>query len=184
MKNGFANGREPDRSNGAGHSSVSGDGLNDRQRAFVEEYLIDKNGSKAYRRAGYTTENPEAGASSLLTNPNVQVAIQKGLERRKERAALSADWVLERLRIEALDEFSFAQARIRALELLGKHLGMFGETLTVNGKLQHEHTHTNKMAEIFGNLPPEMKQKLLEALEKKKEPLLIPAEVSNTSPPQ
>ena len=41
-----------------------------------------------------------------------------------ERAQLSTDWVLEHLKQEALNAKNDA-ARVRALELIGKHLAMF-----------------------------------------------------------
>jgi len=49
-------------------------GLQDQQRRFADEYLIDFNGTAAYQRAGYraTGAAASAAAARLLSNPKVQ----------------------------------------------------------------------------------------------------------------
>jgi hypothetical protein len=47
------------------------DGLTAKQRRFVDEYLVDRNGPAAAQRAGYSPRS----ASSLLQNPAIQDAI-------------------------------------------------------------------------------------------------------------
>lgn len=95
-----------------------------RQAAFVNEYLIDLNASAAAARAGY--KNAEIGRQ-IITKHAVSEAIQKALAERSERVKLDADWVVCRLREEAefTGEGSSPSARVKALELLGKHLGLF-----------------------------------------------------------
>jgi phage terminase small subunit len=49
---------------------------NARHEAFCLEYMKDRNGSAAYKRAGYKPKNDDvakANASRLLTNANVGV---------------------------------------------------------------------------------------------------------------
>jgi len=46
--------------------------VNKRQQAFVEEYMVDFNGTKAAIRAGYSKASARVTASRLLTNANVQ----------------------------------------------------------------------------------------------------------------
>lgn len=46
--------------------------LNDRERAFVKEYLIDLNGTKAAIRAHYAEKNAASQASRLLKKPEIQ----------------------------------------------------------------------------------------------------------------
>ncbi|MPM16320.1 hypothetical protein SDC9_62698 [bioreactor metagenome] len=99
-----------------------------KQAAFVNEYLIDLNATQAAIRAGYspTWANKQA---HLLIGKNRQIAelIQKGLSERSERVKINADWVVCRLREEAefQGEGSSPSARVKALELLGRHLGLF-----------------------------------------------------------
>lgn len=60
-----------------------------------------------------------------MRQPMVAHKVKLELANRCEHLKLSADWVLSRLQEEALDSESTASARIRALELLGKYLGIF-----------------------------------------------------------
>ncbi|MCB2186729.1 MAG: terminase small subunit [Deltaproteobacteria bacterium] len=114
--------------------------LNDKQRRFVEEYLVDLNASQAAVRAGY--RDPKTGPR-LLVRPAVAQAVAQAQEERSRRVGLRQDWVLENLqRIverclqaeEVCDKkgeptgvFRFDPAGAnRALEIIGKHLNMFG----------------------------------------------------------
>lgn len=100
-----------------------------KQKAFVQEYLVDLNATQAARRAGY--KNSEIGRQ-LLTNNNVSSAIQTALKAREKRTEVTQDYVIAKLREivekEASDgpdsELKYAN-KIRALELLGKHTGAF-----------------------------------------------------------
>jgi phage terminase small subunit len=76
------------------------DGLTDRQRRFVEEYLIDLNATAAYRRAGYQSKaNGAAGANAarLIGNDKVQRAIAEAQAARAARLGIEADDVLREL---------------------------------------------------------------------------------------
>lgn len=103
--------------------------LTSKQKAFVQEYLIDLNATQAARRAGY--KNPEIGRQ-LITNHNVSSAIQAALKAREKRTEVTQDYVISKLREiaekDASDgpdsELKYAN-KIRALELLGKHTGAF-----------------------------------------------------------
>ena len=103
--------------------------LTSKQKAFVQEYLIDLNATQAARRAGY--KNPEIGRQ-LITNHNVSSAIQAALKAREKRTEVTQDYVIAKLREivekDASDgpdsELKYAN-KIRALELLGKHTGAF-----------------------------------------------------------
>jgi len=61
-------------------------GLSPLERRFIEEYLIDCNGRKAYTRAGFRAKNDKVAgvlASRLLTRDRVRA----GLERRQAQIA-------------------------------------------------------------------------------------------------
>ena len=49
--------------------------LTNRQKRFVEEYLIDLNARQAAIRAGYSPKTAQEQASRLLANVKVQTAI-------------------------------------------------------------------------------------------------------------
>lgn len=71
-----------------------------RQR-FVEEYLVDMNGTDAAIRAGYSAKSAKAQASQLLAVPEVQAAVSAAQASRSARTKIDADWVLNRLAEEA-----------------------------------------------------------------------------------
>lgn len=74
--------------------------LNDRQRAFVDEYLVDLNATRAYLRAGYDVKrrhSAEAAGSALLRNLEVATAIRVALDERGKRTEVTADRVVEEL---------------------------------------------------------------------------------------
>lgn len=68
--------------------------LNNRQRAFVTEYLVDYNGTRAAIRAGYAEVSAHDQAYNLLSNSEVTAAIQEKIDERAVMADLSAVWVL------------------------------------------------------------------------------------------
>lgn len=72
--------------------------LNDRQRAFVREYLVDFNATQAAVRAGYSKKTARQQASAmLLSNLDVQRAIRAATERRVAKAEINAERVLREL---------------------------------------------------------------------------------------
>lgn len=72
--------------------------LNAKQKRFVEEYLVDFNGSAAYQRAGYAARGnaAEVNAARLLRNAQVQQAIAAGQAALSERTEITQEMVLER----------------------------------------------------------------------------------------
>jgi phage terminase small subunit len=94
-----------------------------RQNKFILEYLKDLNATKAAERAGY--KHPHVQGSQLLAKPKIKAEIDSELKARSERLRADADWVIARLEHEAVNLKNSPSARIRALELVGKHLGAF-----------------------------------------------------------
>lgn len=69
--------------------------LTERQQRFVDEYLVDLNGTQAAIRAGYSMDTARVQASQLLSKLNVQAAITEGRRRQQERTGISADKILK-----------------------------------------------------------------------------------------
>ena len=68
--------------------------LTDKQRRFVEEYLVDLNATQAAIRAGYSAETAEQIGYQLLQKTSVVEAISKARQDQQERTAITADTVL------------------------------------------------------------------------------------------
>lgn len=116
--------------------------LKQQQPIFVDEYLIDLNATKAAERAGYSPKTAYVQGSRLLRRPTISQCIAIALEIRSRKTRTTAEWVLLNLRatFEKSDSEGNRSAANRALELIGKHLGMFGE-----GKEEkHLHLHKDK----------------------------------------
>lgn len=126
--------------------------LTEKQKRFVEEYLIDLNATQAAIRAGYAEKAANREGSRLLSNVDIQAAIQKAQNKRSERVQISQDDVLrgllevvamstgkklvtetvvtksetgEAIGTDVIKSCFEPHAANKALELLGKHLGMF-----------------------------------------------------------
>lgn len=147
-----------------------------KRAAFVREYLVDLNATKAAVRAGYAPRAASQMGFDLLRNPKVNAAIQAAKASRAERVDVTADrtlvelarlgftdmrhyadWDEHGVRIKPSEELTEDQARavlqvkskrrtipqkgqdpivevevdvklhdkLRALESIGKHLGLF-----------------------------------------------------------
>lgn len=75
--------------------------LNDKQRRFVHEYLIDLNATQAAIRAGYSPKTAHVQGPRLLENAEVQDALDEAKAERSEKTKIDANWVLSRLAEEA-----------------------------------------------------------------------------------
>ena len=68
-----------------------------KQSAFVREYLIDRNGTQAATRAGYSEKTANEQASRLLANVNIQAALAEGEKAHAKRCNISVDSLTKEL---------------------------------------------------------------------------------------
>lgn len=172
--------------------------LTEKQKIFVNEYLIDLNATRAYKSAYKSCKKDETAAvngNRMLRNAKVKEYINKRMKEREIRTEITQDKVLQELAmiafsngtdfakvvekpiilngIPVLDEegnqrtyrdveleltdnlpmnkkkaitaikntkFGIAietADKVKALELLGKHLGMFKDKLEVSGNINN-----------------------------------------------
>ena len=71
--------------------------LNEKQKRFISEYIIDLNAKQAAIRAGYSPKTAEVQASRLLSLVKVQTEITKAMEDREKRTGITQDRVLAEL---------------------------------------------------------------------------------------
>jgi len=86
----------------------AGNSMNDKQRAFAEEYAKDKNGTQAAIRAGYSAKTAYSQAERLLRNVEVRAHVERTLAASAERTELTIASVTTKLLVlsekaEALD---------------------------------------------------------------------------------
>lgn len=151
------------------------DDLTDKQKKFIEEYLIDMNGTRAYRAAYPSVKKNETAAalaSRLLTNDKVKKAIEPILENMSSDRMATATEVMEYLTsvmrgdstaeivvVEGLGDgcsearrFKKApdeKERLRAAELLGKRFGLFKDKVEVSG-LEAEQSKLDSLLDQLG----------------------------------
>lgn len=69
--------------------------LNEKQKRFVEEYLVDINATQAAIRAGYSERTARSQGQRLLTNADIQAAIQEAREAASNSLRITRDRVLQ-----------------------------------------------------------------------------------------
>ncbi len=103
--------------------------LNPRQDRFVDEYLLDGNGTQAAIKAGFSPATAAQQASRLLRNAKVQQAIGE----RQRQLAEKRQWDRERVVAEAEENLAGAREAKQfgsangALELIGRVTGLLNE---------------------------------------------------------
>lgn len=154
--------------------------LTPRQRAFVNEYRIDYNATRAALAVGYAKKSAHVSGSDLLKRPEIQEEIGRTGEIIQNRTNIAVEKIVSELakiaffdmrsvmswtdtgvafidssKIDDNSAAAIAQInetitqaggtrslkvhdKIKALELLGKYLGMFKEQVEVTTKPFHE----------------------------------------------
>jgi hypothetical protein len=93
--------------------------------------------AEAARRAGFQKSRAKITACELMKHPEVQKEIERRLAKKLARTSITSDTVLDELLdiIEACKEAGAGAwqmtARLKAAELLGKHLKMFSDRVEV-----------------------------------------------------
>lgn len=126
--------------------------LTAKQSLFVKYYLVSLNATDAAIKAGYSEKTAKEMGYENLTKPHISEAIKKAMDNRSKKADISAQWVLDRLTEltercmqaeQVLDregnptgDYKFdSSGANKALESIGKHLGMFRDKIEHSGSL-------------------------------------------------
>ena len=68
-----------------------------RQQRFIEEYMIDLNGTQAAIRVGYKPNTARTVAADLLALPNIKAAVDKAMKDLSLRTGVTAERVVKEL---------------------------------------------------------------------------------------
>lgn len=131
--------------------------LTPKQQAFIVEYVKDYNGKEAAIRAGYSPKTAAITATKLLANDNVSKHLVS--TSKQAVASITVDLITDGLAKIALDENESTRDRIRAYELLGKHLQMFTERLHIDTSNAKQLTDTERNQRIHALLNHARKEK-------------------------
>lgn len=122
--------------------------LNERQKLFISEYIIDRNATQSAIRAGYSEKTAYAIGNNLLKKIEIKNAIDEKLDKMAKKLDLTAEKILMDIEEvkrrclqgeEILDregnstgEWRFdASNALKACELQGRHLKMFTDRTEV-----------------------------------------------------
>ena len=128
-----------------------------RHERFCQEYVIDYNGTRAAIRAGYSEKNAATQSGRMLRKAEVLARVRELQGEQVARLSVTQDYVV----LQLLDtyakcskpvpvmqydpdaggmvesgEYQFdSKGALRALELIGKHLGMYNDKLQVTAQV-------------------------------------------------
>ena len=109
---------------------------NAKHELFCKEYLVDLNATRAYTTVYNAKSNNTArtNGSKLLAKANIARRLKELMDRREKKVGMTAESIMEDLKtikekcMEADDKEAGA---CKALELAGRHLGMWNDKLKV-----------------------------------------------------
>ena len=124
------------------------DKLNDRQKRFADEYLIDLNAERAAIRAGYSKRYARGNAYKLVANECIKEYIKKRMDEKEKELIADQDEVLKYLtsvlrgeslsteivveglgngvsEARTMDKKPSEKDKLKAAELLGKRYGLY-----------------------------------------------------------
>lgn len=121
--------------------------LTAKQERFCREYIIDLNATQAAIRAGYSKKTANRIASENLSKLDIQKKIQELQQERAERTEITQDKVLKELAGIGFAPITKGKIRAadktKALELLGRHLGIFTDKLQIEGDIKTINPYAN-----------------------------------------
>ena len=162
--------------------------MTQKQKRFIEEYLIDLNATQAAIRAGYSPDTAQQTGSENLSKPVIRAQIDRAMAERSKRTGVNAERVVQELakiafvnaaevidpktatvkedalpedtaaiqsvKVKTLGEDGLEREikmadKLKALELLGKHLGMFKDRIELSGGLD---TEKSKLDDLIGQM--------------------------------
>ena len=71
--------------------------MTNKQKRFIEEYLIDFNATQSAIRAGYSVNSADKIGTENLKKPQIKSKIEKALAERSRRTGITQDRVIQEL---------------------------------------------------------------------------------------
>ena len=106
--------------------------LTAKQNIFVANYIKEKNATKAAKAAGYSEKTANEQGARLLANVSIKAEIDKMIEAQRNRCLVDADYVINGIR-KIADHGEKEADKLKAYELLGKHLKLFTDKIEQTG---------------------------------------------------
>lgn len=130
--------------------------MTEKQKRFADEYIIDLNGTRAYKAAYPSVKSDHTAtvnAGRLLTNADIKSYVDKRIAEIRSKKTAEATEVMEYLTsvmrgestadvvvvdgegAKIINKNPDEKERLKAAELLGKRFGLFRENVEIGGKM-------------------------------------------------
>ncbi len=105
--------------------------ISEKQKKFCHEYVKDYNGAQAMIRAGYISNNAKDRAKMILKSQNVIKYLEPLKSNKAESARAKVEDIISECKTIAFStvdgDIIKTADKLKALEMLGKYLGLFSE---------------------------------------------------------
>lgn len=108
--------------------------LTAKQELFITEYMKDLNATQAAIRAGYSEKTANEIGNQNLAKLSIKNEIDKRLAERAKNNGITAEYVLQGIKSVADDIEAKHGDKLKAYELLGKHLKLFTDKIESDNK--------------------------------------------------
>jgi len=129
--------------------------LSNKQKLFCYEYLIDRNGTQAAIRAGYSKKTANRIANQLLSKLDIQEVVNKGIAKIEEKCLVDAAYVINGLKEVSMR--SLQKKPVMKFDYVNKEMVQVTEevehedgTTTEEGVWMYDSTGVNKALELLG----------------------------------
>lgn len=130
--------------------------MTEKQKRFADEYIIDLNGTRAYKAAYPSVKSDHTAtvnAGRLLTNADIKSYVDERIAEIRSKKTAEATEVMEYLTsvmrgestadvvvvdgdgARIINKNPDEKERLKAAELLGKRFGLFRENVEIGGKM-------------------------------------------------
>jgi len=99
-----------------------------KQNKFCLEYLKDFNATKAAERAGYSKKTAYSIGERLLRNVEIKKRVDEKIKKQANKTEVKISDIIKGFKDVAFGNEKTSD-KLKALELLGKYLGMFDKNL-------------------------------------------------------
>jgi len=115
--------------------------LNEKQKAFADQYIVDRNGTQAALRAGYAFSSARVVAHNLLNDSEVKEYIQAKLKELSDNVLIDISFVAHR----------FKQISDRCMQAEAVMI-YDGEAWVESGEYKFDSAGANKATEALGKI--------------------------------
>lgn len=109
--------------------------MNHKRKIFISQYLLSGNATESAIKAGYSKKTAYSQGQRMLKNVEVMEEIKGSQERIQKEAEISLSEIVREVKDLAFNGNS-ESLRLKALDMLMKHLGGYTDNLKILSSLE------------------------------------------------